>query len=225
MAIEWFDPARTCPSCSSVSSLSEARSSSCSRALVACATLQNLCHDAAWAKKMVAAGVEARLEALVSHSDARVVRYASGALKNLTIASATMGSPAPQLSATANKAVRAREMEASLEQFSRRRALRVIARRTREMDARARLKRLLRAPADARDALWLDAISELHGTLEEEAQLLEFALSRASATERPPMQAELNALLSDLSAIEAAVTDALAHTVPDRPRYPMPSPH
>ena len=43
--------------------------------LLSRATLQNLCHDAAWAKSVVAAGVETRLEP-VAHSDARVVRYA-----------------------------------------------------------------------------------------------------------------------------------------------------
>ena len=99
--------------------------------LVACATLQNLCHDAEWAKRVVTVGVEARLEKLVGHQDARVVRYASGALKNLTIASATMGTPRPQLSARATDAVRTRELEASVEEFMRRRATQAIRRNVR----------------------------------------------------------------------------------------------
>ena len=66
--------------------------------VVACATLQNLCSDGAWASRVVAAGLEARLQKLVAHSDVRVVRYASGALKNLTIASQAVGGAGPQLS-------------------------------------------------------------------------------------------------------------------------------
>lgn len=161
--------------------------------LVACATLQNLCHDAAWAKSVVAAGVETRLEKLVAHSDARVVRYASGALKNLTIASATMGAPGPQLSATATDAVRRRELEASVEEFTQRRACRAIGRAVGQMDAPTRLKRLLRAPPEARDVAWLDALSEMHGVIEERVAILEFQHhqsitrpSTASAKGKPP---------------------------------------
>jgi hypothetical protein len=149
--------------------------------LVACATLQNLCHDANWAKRVVAAGVEARLEKLVAHEDARVVRYASGALKNLTIASATMGAPGPQLSATATDAVRRRELEASVEEFMQRRACRAIGRGVGRMDAPSRLQRLLRAPSSARDVAWLDALSELHGVIEERVAILEFQLHQATA--------------------------------------------
>lgn len=159
--------------------------------LVACATLQNLCHDASWAQRVIAAGVESRLEALIAHSDPRVVRYASGALKNLTIASATMGAAAPQLSAHANQAVRQRERDASREEFSRRRALRTIARRTRDIDASRRMRRVLRTPLAARDAAWLDSVSALHGSLEEEAQLLEFAVSSASEAERVAIRLEV----------------------------------
>ena len=177
--------------------------------LVACATLQNLCHDAAWARRVVSAGVESRLEALVSHSDARVVRYASGALKNLTIASATMGSAAPQLSSPAKQAVRQRELEASLEEFGRRRALKTIGRSVREMDAPSRLRRILKTPFDARDGLWLDNISDLHGEIEEEAKLLQFAVTRASEDERVAIRYQLEKLLGLLSSAEAAVNEVL----------------
>lgn len=138
--------------------------------LVACATLQNLCHDAAWAQRVIAAGVEGRLEALVAHSDPRVVRYASGALKNLTIAGATLGAAAPQLSAHANQAVRQRAHEASLEQFGRKRAMRLISRQAKAMEACTRLRRVSRMPAALRDAAWLDSVSELHGTVEQEVR-------------------------------------------------------
>ena len=177
--------------------------------LVACATLQNLCHDAAWARRVVSAGVESRLEALVSHSDARVVRYASGALKNLTIASATMGSAAPQLSSPAKQAVRQRELEANLEEFGRRRALKTIGRSVREMDAPSRLRRILKTPFDARDGLWLDNISDLHGEIEEEAKLLQFAVTRASEDERVAIRYQLEKLLGLLSSAEAAVNEVL----------------
>ena len=177
--------------------------------LVACATLQNLCHDAAWARRVIAAGVEARLETLVSHADPRVVRYASGALKNLTIASATMGTAAPQLSAHANQAVRQRELEAATDDLRRRRALRTLSRQVQDMDRPARLWRVLRAAEEARDAAWLEAVSDLHGAIEEEARLLQFALPRASAAERTAIQTEIDRMLSVLGSAEVAVAEVL----------------
>ena len=192
--------------------------------LVACATLQNLCHDAAWAKRVVAAGVEARLESLVSHSDPRVVRYASGALKNLTIASATLGAAAPQLSAHANQAVRERERQATLEQFSRRRADRLISRRTRDIEAPVRLRRVLRTPYEHRDAAWLESLSMLHALVEEEAHLLEFALGRAAAGERAEVEEELVPIRAVLKAADHAVLQAVGDLPVEEEEVPPDTP-
>jgi len=50
---------------------------------LACGALQNLCYDREWAEHVVAHGVQAQLESLLSHEDQSIVRYASGALTNV----------------------------------------------------------------------------------------------------------------------------------------------
>lgn len=52
--------------------------------LVACGALQNLCSDREWAEAAVAHDAHLRLESLCMHADGRIVRYASGALKNIS---------------------------------------------------------------------------------------------------------------------------------------------
>jgi hypothetical protein len=173
--------------------------------LVASATLQNLCHDAAWADRMVAAGVESWLEALLTHADPRVVRYASGALKNLTIASATMGKAAPQLSAHASHAIRQREMEVTLEGFVSRRALRVLGRGAAAMEPKRRLERLLRVPLASRNIGWLDSLSELYAAIEEEVVRLEATYARAKGAGRVALVAPLQRLQSILANAAQAI--------------------
>lgn len=185
--------------------------------LVACATLQNLCHDAAWAQSIIAAGMESRLEALVSHTDPRVVRYASGALKNLTIASATVGSKGPQLSASASHAIKQREHEASIEAFVRRRAVRRISRVATGMDPQKRLARLIRVPADMRTMTWLDALSELYAVIEDEAAVLEKAHAAASPNERVALHVALTKCRAMLTQAEATVAEALGELPEELP--------
>ena len=64
--------------------------------LYACAALQNLCHSYEWAQVVAAHGLQP-LEELLAHDDGRVVRYASGALKNCLDNLAAAGAPAPML--------------------------------------------------------------------------------------------------------------------------------
>ena len=142
--------------------------------LVAAATLQNLCHDAAWAARIVAIGGETRLEALLAHADPRVVRYASGALKNLTLLAArTLGGSGPQLSEQASHAVRQREHEAKLEDFAVQRARRRLSSGVRAMDGPRRIGRLLSVPVDARGVAWLDALEACHMVLARRTAVLE----------------------------------------------------
>jgi hypothetical protein len=145
--------------------------------LVGCAMVQNLSLDAAWAARMVATGVGGRLEQLLSHGDARLVRYASGALKNLTLASQSVGGPAPQLSMAASHAVRQREREDSLEMFMRRRACRAIGRAVQSL-AERRLPQLLAVHPDIRGVRWLDAVSHVHTALSHNIAQLEEAQSK-----------------------------------------------
>ena len=51
--------------------------------LLACAALQNLCQDEAWARAVISCGFLPRLDQLVRHEDTKVVRYVAGALQNL----------------------------------------------------------------------------------------------------------------------------------------------
>ena len=163
--------------------------------LVSCAALQNLCHDHEWAKRMVGAGVEARLEPLLKHADPRVVRYASGALKNLTLASASAGGRAPQLSAEASNAVRQRELEAAREAFMHKRARRAIGRGVRRMDSPKRLERLLETRATNRGVVWLDAVSDVHAALERQHDHLQAELVQHGKTEPSAQLLSLQVLL------------------------------
>ena len=66
--------------------------------MLACATLQNLINDPAWAMVTAASHVEPRLEELLSHPDPQMVRYSSGALKNLITTCRSAGGQPPELS-------------------------------------------------------------------------------------------------------------------------------
>ena len=103
--------------------------------------LQNLCHDRDWSDLLMQRGVHSTLEALLAHPDELVVRYASGALKNMT---ATL-QDAAILSQNALSAVGDRSHEANVEEFRYRRAAAIIIRHIQATPPDVRLRRLLRA--------------------------------------------------------------------------------
>ncbi|KAL1498546.1 hypothetical protein AB1Y20_013867 [Prymnesium parvum] len=88
----------------------------------ACGAIQNLCYERDWADLVVAHNVHRRLEELLSHHDPMVVRYSAGALKNITHTLQTA-----DLSVGALAAVRERSHLKQREEFTQRRAMRVIS--------------------------------------------------------------------------------------------------
>ena len=64
---------------------------------LACAALQNLCHDPEWSQVLLDQGVVSRLEELVDYPDENVARYSAGALKNLMAALDEAGPCPPEL--------------------------------------------------------------------------------------------------------------------------------
>ena len=74
--------------------------------VMACAALQNLCHDVAWAHAVVAANYLPRLEELVRHTDKRVVQYVAGALLNMHAQCAHLLDPQATIAACAPHAPR-----------------------------------------------------------------------------------------------------------------------
>jgi hypothetical protein len=80
---------------------------------------QNLCHDREWSVLLVERRVHTTLEALLVHPDPYVVRYASGALKNISV---TLQQASGLLSSDASEAVQQRSLEADMEEFKYRRA-------------------------------------------------------------------------------------------------------
>ena len=77
------------------------------------------------------------------------------------------------------------------------------------MDAPRRLTRLLRVPAAARDAVWLDAVSDVHAALEEALAEAEWRLTRCSEVERVALHVPCQRLAQQLAAAEAAFEEAL----------------
>eukprot|EP00967_Tisochrysis_lutea_P059154 scaffold75419_cov24-Tisochrysis_lutea.AAC.1 len=94
-----------------------------------CGALQNLCHDALWAKAVHKLGAHARLESLSRSQDSMVARYAAGALKNM--------------------AVRLQSEQALLTAFRQKRAFRVISKYAKDIAPEARLRRYLASTGDA----------------------------------------------------------------------------
>ena len=93
---------------------------------LAVATMQNLAQDPAWCQVLGAAHVYRTLEELVAHSDAIIVRYASGTLRNMQLASELAGLPPPKLSQAALRTLEQRQRDAAVEAFRMKRAKRVI---------------------------------------------------------------------------------------------------
>ena len=106
--------------------------------LFACGALQNLCYEHEWAELAISHDVHKRLEALaVSHEDTMVVRYASGALQNI---SRVLRLP-EDLSAMAVEAIQERSMEHRREEWQYQRASARIAKAIANMPLEARQRR------------------------------------------------------------------------------------
>ena len=103
--------------------------------LFACGALQNLCFEPEWSECAVAHDIHVRLDLLLNHEDAMVVRYASGCLRNITRSLRIDG-----LSELAVSAVKERTLEHRREGWM-------------KMHARARIARaLLDIPSELREA-------------------------------------------------------------------------
>lgn len=76
----------------------------------ACGALQNLSSEPDWSDKMVSLDVHRRLEQLAFHEDARIQRYATGALQNIQLKSAAVDLMESELSELAREAVKERSL-------------------------------------------------------------------------------------------------------------------
>ena len=134
--------------------------------VLACAALQNVCHDYDWSQRAVQTKLPfepvPRLEQLAMDSNSMVARYAAGALRNMQIRlhehsqlaaaeGAGVGATSQGLSVSAevSKAIDHRWREARLEDISRAAALRKIAQAVLIVPTSARARRLA-ARGDAR---------------------------------------------------------------------------
>ena len=104
--------------------------------------LQNLCHDREWSVLLVAQHVHTTLEALLTHADPFVVRYASGALKNMSV---TLQEKEHLFSSRAAEAVTERSRSADVEEFRYRMAAARIVKAINNLPPDVRLRRLLKA--------------------------------------------------------------------------------
>ena len=91
--------------------------------LFACGALQNLCFEPDWSELAVAHDIHIRLQGLLCHEDAMIVRYASGCLQNITRSLHIDG-----LSELAVEAVKERNLEHRREGWLEQRARMRIAR-------------------------------------------------------------------------------------------------
>ena len=153
---------------------------------LACATLQNLCHDPVWSEVAAQHGIVPKLEQLASHADPFVVRYASGALRN--ILATQKRTDALKVSDEAAEAIRRRHHEAKVEEFRTRVAAQRISRAVLRISPDIRLRRML-AHTDARFASAQDeAVQSRHTELQELRGRMQTARSRlsfASAVSKP----------------------------------------
>ena len=106
--------------------------------LFACGALQNLCYERDWAELAVSYDVQLRLEALLTHEDGMIVRYASGALQNITRALQLEGD---ELSEFAMAAVKERSLEHRREEWVQQRALSKLTHAIKGIPADLRQKR------------------------------------------------------------------------------------
>ena len=108
--------------------------------VLTCATLQNLCHEPAWSEVAAQHGLVPKLEQLALRTDPMVVRYASGALRNIL---ATQEATNVELSQEAAEAIGRRQHEAKLEELRVRVATRRISQAVLRIPAGARLRRIV----------------------------------------------------------------------------------
>jgi len=101
--------------------------------LFACGALQNLCFEPEWSECAVAHDIHVRLDLLLNHEDAMVVRYASGCLRNITRSLRIDG-----LSELAVSAVKERTLEYRREGWMKRHARATIARALLEIPSELR---------------------------------------------------------------------------------------
>lgn len=108
--------------------------------MFACGLVQNLCHDAEWSARAMAHGVDASLARLLAHEDDNVVKYAAGALKNISSTGGT------DLEGAAKSIIDQRAKDVALRKFKERWAFRVIANfAAKNMPSDARIRRVLTA--------------------------------------------------------------------------------
>jgi len=113
--------------------------------MCACGALQNLCHDQQWAEAADELGARTRLEELTSHSDATLVRYAAGALKNMAarlnlknmVARLNVAGNVPDDQSSGNMT------EKVLDEFREKRARRIITAAARGIQPEYRMRRCL----------------------------------------------------------------------------------
>ena len=74
--------------------------------------MQNLCHDTEWSARALGHGVDRQLTALLGHEDSNVVKYAAGALKNISSTTQT------ELASEQKGAIELRAREVALQAFS-----------------------------------------------------------------------------------------------------------
>ena len=106
--------------------------------LFACGALQNLCYERDWAELAVSYDVQLRLETLLTHEDAMIVRYASGALQNITRA---LQLNADGLSEFAMAAIKERSLEHRREEWVQQRAISKLTHAIKEIPADLRQQR------------------------------------------------------------------------------------
>ena len=107
--------------------------------IFACGAVQNLCHDTEWSARALQHGVREQLSELLNHADDQVIKYAAGALKNISTTTQA------DLDTSATEAIAKRSKQAAVANFTERRALRVITKHIQAIPPDVRLRRVLQA--------------------------------------------------------------------------------
>ena len=105
--------------------------------MLACAALQNMVSEPGWARLVVEQGYTDHLERLADADNPMVVRYASGALKNVIV---TLRNAGDDYSASQDSldAVARRTLQTKLEVFAYNRAARLLAKAVRDIPSEVR---------------------------------------------------------------------------------------
>ena len=107
--------------------------------MFACGLIQNLCHDVGWSERAMAHNVNDQLLSLLVHEDANVVKYAAGALKNMTMNTSLGVDEAAELK------IQERGRAVARQKFNEERSRRIIAKGVRTIPSNRRLERMLTA--------------------------------------------------------------------------------